>query len=100
LLLLEQGHKVQTVGLVSEALKILQAEKFDLVLSDIGLPDATGIDMILEARKFWHGPAIAMTGYGMVEDVQKCKSAGYNAHLPKPFSPEQLETTIASLITT
>ncbi|MEO8205369.1 MAG: CHASE3 domain-containing protein [Chthoniobacterales bacterium] len=98
LLLVEQGHTVKIAHRVSDALKTLHEDKFDLVLSDIGLPDATGIDLILEARKFWHGPAIAMTGYGMAEDIQKCRHAGYNAHLAKPFSPDQLESAILSLI--
>lgn len=66
-------------------------------MSDIGLPDGTGIDLITAARQVSDMPAIALTGYGMEEDVAKCLAAGFNGHLTKPISFQKLQLMIRQL---
>jgi PAS domain S-box-containing protein len=93
-LLRGKGHRVQIAGSVAAALRLASEEPFDIVLSDIGLPDGTGIDLIRALRLHRTIPAIALTGYGMEDDVQRCSEAGFAAHLTKPVNFQRLETTL------
>ncbi|HEY5812488.1 MAG TPA: ATP-binding protein, partial [Terrimicrobiaceae bacterium] len=79
------GHEVETCSTVATACQKLQDGKFDVLLSDIGLPDGSGIDLIRAARKISDTPAVALTGYGMAEDVERCLQAGFDQHLTKPI---------------
>lgn len=88
------GHHVAVSHTVAQANKLIHEETFDLILSDIGLPDGTGVDFIKEARKVCDTPAIALTGYGMAEDIDRCLSAGFNDHLTKPIDFERLQRTL------
>jgi PAS domain S-box-containing protein len=85
------GHKVSTARNVADALAKLRAAKFDLVLSDIGLPDGTGIELLKQARAFTKTPMIALSGYGMEDDLQRYREAGFLHQLTKPIHFEQLE---------
>jgi PAS domain S-box-containing protein len=89
------GHQVRVADSVSMALQSAR-EPFDLLLSDIGLPDGTGVELIRQIRER-HGdrfPAVALTGYGMEDDVTRCKEAGFNEHLTKPVSLQNLQLVI------
>lgn len=88
------GHDVTTVGRVADALAATQSLEFDLVVSDIGLPDGTGLDFIKSFRERSEAPAIALTGFGTDEDVRRCIAAGFNSHLTKPVNFGQLELLI------
>jgi PAS domain S-box-containing protein len=88
------GHHVETVATVAEALEHLRAAHVDLLASDIGLPDGTGVDLIRAVRNFSRIPAIALSGFGMEEDVRRCTAAGFNAHLTKPVNIARLEQLI------
>ncbi len=77
------GHKVTVVSSVRAALESFSTTPVDLLISDIGLPDGTGIDLIRQIRETSPTPAIALTGFGMEEDVAACKAAGFDAHLTK-----------------
>jgi CheY-like chemotaxis protein len=88
------GHHVETVATVAEALEHLRAAHVDLLASDIGLPDGTGVDLIRAVRNFSRIPAIALSGFGMEEDVRRCIAAGFNAHLTKPVNIARLEQLI------
>ena len=88
------GHTVRVAGSVAEALAFAEAGVFDLVVSDIGLPDGTGLDFIRVFRERSRVPAIALTGFGTDEDVRRCLAAGFTAHLTKPVNFAQLETLI------
>jgi PAS domain S-box-containing protein len=94
-LLRGQGHVVTTAGTIAEATAASQAEGFDLIISDIGLPDGSGLDVMrrVVAR---HGPlpAIALTGYGMEEDIVRSREAGFTAHMTKPIDFTKLEAMI------
>jgi PAS domain S-box-containing protein len=91
------GHKITVRHSVKEATDAFSAGRFDLLLSDIGLPDGTGIDLIKAIRKQSNLPAIALTGFGMEEDVAACLEAGFNAHLTKPVNLQKLELMIQQL---
>ncbi|HET9212246.1 MAG TPA: MASE1 domain-containing protein [Thermoanaerobaculia bacterium] len=90
------GHQVATAGSVAEALAAVRADgaAFDLVISDLGLPDGSGLDLMreLSARHGLRG--IALSGYGMEEDVRQSLEAGFERHLTKPVSLPQLQATL------
>ena len=93
------GHEVETVGFVSEAIGRLRDNNIDLLACDIGLPDGTGVDLIRAVRQFSDIPAIALSGFGMEEDVRRCIDAGFNAHLTKPVNIARLEQLINQITT-
>jgi PAS domain S-box-containing protein len=92
------GYNVHTAGSVAEALAAAQAHFFDLVISDIGLPDGDGYGLMRQLIAQRPIKGIALTGYGMEDDVQQGIDAGFTAHLTKPISFEQLELTIRRVL--
>jgi signal transduction histidine kinase len=88
------GHSVTMANSVAEAGEALEKGTFDLVLSDIGLPDGTGYDVVTRLRKTSSVPAVAMSGYGMESDLARTQAAGFNEHLVKPVSAEILRKTL------
>ena len=90
------GHDVTVVGRVDDALAATQLQRFDLIVSDVGLPDGTGLDFIIAFREHSDAPAVALTGFGTDEDVRRCLCAGFTSHLTKPVNFGQLETAIES----
>jgi PAS domain S-box-containing protein len=89
-----KGYSVETCATVAEAVKIVNERNFNLLLSDIGLPDGTGIDLIRLIRQHSSLPAIALTGFGMDQDVARYKESGFDAHLTKPVNFQKLEMII------
>ncbi|HKR39748.1 MAG TPA: response regulator, partial [Paraburkholderia sp.] len=69
------------------------------VVSDIGLPDGSGIDFIRAFRAQSTAPAVALTGFGTDDDVRRSVEAGFTAHLTKPVNFEQLERLIEEAAT-
>lgn len=99
LFLQASGYHVTTAESVEAALQTAAQEEFDLLVSDIGLPDGTGEDLIRQLREKGHNlPGIALSGYGMQQDIERSRAAGFQVHLIKPVSPQQLQTTIDQLI--
>jgi PAS domain S-box-containing protein len=92
------GHDVTVVGRVDDALAATQQRSFDLIVSDVGLPDGTGLDFIETFRQHSDAPAVALTGFGTDEDVRRCLSAGFTSHLTKPVNFGQLETMIEAAV--
>ena len=97
LLLKKIGHSVETAGSVADGVARFDGGGFDLLLSDLGLPDGSGLDVIRQIRQKSQVPAIALTGYGMDEDIARCKEAGFNAHLTKPINFQELEKLIRTV---
>jgi len=95
-LLTRRNFEVVSVGTVSEARATAAREAFDIVISDIGLPDGNGFDLMTELRSRYGLVGIALTGYGRDEDVDRSQAAGFSAHLTKPVSIEGLECALAS----
>jgi len=93
-LLTIKGHQVTTAGSVQEALTIHRAERFDAVISDLGLPDGSGLDLMQQLQRQRPVPAIALSGYGMEDDLRRTKEAGFFAHLVKPVNLDQLRQLI------
>ena len=93
-LLTAAGHHVHTAGTAGEALRLADQHAFDLIISDLGLPDMTGYELMRQIRQRRHVQGIAMSGYGMEEDIRKSERAGFSDHLVKPLNVSQLEQSI------
>ncbi len=91
------GYRVETAGDVKQALQAIEAQPFDLLISDLGLPDGSGIELIREIRQRGHAlKAIALSGYGQEDDVRRSKDAGFTTHLVKPVDAELLMETVTA----
>jgi PAS domain S-box-containing protein len=92
------GHRVRIADSVAAALTAAE-QPFDLLLSDIGLPDGTGNDLIrqLRERRSLQFPAVALTGFGMEEDVAKSREAGFTDHLTKPVNFQRLQMMVQKI---
>jgi CheY-like chemotaxis protein len=97
-LLRRLGHTVHVAGTVASALATAEREAIDLVLSDLGLPDGTGIDLLRRINERRPTTAIALSGYGMEQDVKKSLAAGFRKHLTKPVSFSNLQAAIESVM--
>ncbi|MEO7413550.1 MAG: PAS domain S-box protein, partial [Opitutaceae bacterium] len=97
LLLRRDGHEITTAMNVAEARAAAGGGKFDLVISDLGLPDGTGIELMEKLRADHGLRGIALTGYGMEQDQARSRAAGFVAHLVKPVHIAQLRRTLADL---
>jgi signal transduction histidine kinase/ActR/RegA family two-component response regulator len=95
------GYKVAVAHSVADALRVTESDGFDLLISDLGLPDGSGTDVVAGFRRR-HGSgtaehpvgAIALTGFGTDDDVQRTRTAGFDEHLTKPVSFALLQSTI------
>ncbi len=99
MLLKRSGHDVLTATSVADATEIAARERFDLLVSDIGLPDGTGLDVVRAVHAHRSVPALALSGYGMEDDIRRSREAGFNMHLTKPVDAQTLEAAIAHLLT-
>ncbi len=97
-LLRQAGHRVTTAKTLASALAVTQQDTFDLLLSDLGLPDGSGLDLMRQRREQFTHRSIALTGYGMEEDVRSSKAAGFTAHLTKPIDLQKLEAAIGDVV--
>src|SRR6185369_12247661 len=93
-LLTRRHHKVKMAICVSEALALAAKNDFDVVISDIGLPDGNGFDLFKKLRKQSPVKGIALTGYGMEEDIARSQDAGFVTHLTKPVHIESLDRAL------
>lgn len=96
MLLTRDGYDVTVADSIQAALQVAR-DTFDLVLSDVGLPDGTGLDLIRALRKSGSVKGIALSGYGTEEHVRASKEAGFDAHLTKPVNFDELRQAIATL---
>ena len=94
------GHRTAAAGNVREALEIAaeRTERFDLLISDLQLPDGDGWELLRRLEEAGHRPrqAIALSGWGNDEDATKSRTAGFQAHLVKPTAPGILEAAVAN----
>jgi signal transduction histidine kinase/CheY-like chemotaxis protein len=99
-LLRRLGYHVTTASSIQVALAAGDTETFDLLISDVGLPDGSGLDLMQQLRARHHSReirGIAVTGYGTETDVQNARNAGFAAHLTKPVQFNKLEALILEL---
>jgi CheY-like chemotaxis protein len=97
------GAEVTTAGSVQEALEAIERERPDLLISDIGMPEEDGYDLIRRVRTLpvesgGRVPAIALTAYARTEDRMQALRAGYQMHVTKPVEMAELVTVAASLV--
>jgi PAS domain S-box-containing protein len=92
------GFAVETAGSVAEALKAADSAHFDVLVSDLGLPDGTGCELMRQMRDRHPLKGIAMSGYGMEEDLRRSREAGFSEHLVKPVDISSLERAILNLV--
>lgn len=91
------GYKVHVAGTVEEAVRVFQSRKIDGIVSDIGLPDGTGLDMLRRVREIRKVPSIALSGFGMEHDQLRSQQAGFDLHITKPVDWPRLQAAIESL---
>ena len=94
-LLRRDGHFVVGANSVASALAAAEAAQFDFVISDLGLPDGTGTD-VMEALRLRQPEilGIALSGYGMEDDLRRSIDAGFSTHLIKPVDLNQLRRAL------
>ncbi len=97
--LLKRRHfTVMTASSLAEARAVARKEKIDLLISDIGLPDGSGYELMNELRQTFGLMGIALTGYGMEEDLLESKKTGFVAHLTKPVRIQSLDEALATAL--
>jgi len=94
------NYQVIEADCVQTALNLAETTVFDIVISDIGLPDGSGYDLMsgLRDRDKSAVVGIAMSGYGQHDDLEKSKAAGFVEHLIKPVAPKALENALATAL--
>jgi two-component system CheB/CheR fusion protein len=98
-LLTAEGHSVQAADDVASALKLACGEEFDVLVSDLGLPDGGGHQLMRELlARGRQPPGIALSGYGTAEDVQRSREAGFLEHLTKPVTFEALQEALSRAV--
>jgi signal transduction histidine kinase len=98
-LLVRRRYKVTNAGSYAEACSIMESgDRFDVLISDIGLPDGNGYDLMVQFKQKFCGKGIALTGYGMEQDVSRSREAGFTTHLTKPVRMEALEAALAIML--
>jgi PAS domain S-box-containing protein len=91
------GHHVTGVTTVASATAAASRDRFDVIISDLGLPDGSGLDVMRNVRDRYAGRGIALTGYGMESDVAASRDAGFAEHLTKPVDLQQLQAAIVRI---
>jgi PAS domain S-box-containing protein len=101
--ILEQcGAEVETAGSAAEVISLLKENSYDILISDVGMPEVDGYELIRKIREMERGtgkrlPAVALTAFARAEDRLKALSAGFNMHISKPVEPAELIVVIANL---
>jgi PAS domain S-box-containing protein len=93
-LLSNLGCRVWAVGTVREAIELSDRESFDMLVSDIGLPDGTGLQVMNHLRVRQPTRGIALSGFGQDDDVRRSQEAGFEMHLTKPVNFQTLKEMI------
>ncbi|MDB6005489.1 MAG: hybrid sensor histidine kinase/response regulator [Prosthecobacter sp.] len=98
-LLLRRGYTVRTASSIAECLEVAHEYDFDVLISDIGLPDGRGTELLeqLGKQRGVLPPAIAMSGFGMDDDIESSRQVGFSEHLTKPIEFSSLQQAIARL---
>jgi CheY-like chemotaxis protein len=94
------GYSVVTAASAPAALKAARERQFDVVISDIGMPEMNGYQLAREMRQmpgYETVPMVAVTGYSMFDDKERSSKAGFSAHMTKPIDPRALLDLIDQL---
>lgn len=98
LLLERRGYRITLAHTADQAVARAQEENFDLVISDIGLPDRSGYELMKELSATRSLRGIALSGFGMENDISKAHAAGFSEHLTKPINFDRLDEAIRNLL--
>ncbi|HLL71934.1 MAG TPA: PAS domain S-box protein [Pyrinomonadaceae bacterium] len=97
-----RGFRTSTCATPEEALAIAANEHFDIIISDIGLPNIDGYELLqrlrMQSPRLREVPALALTGYAAQRDIDAALTSGFSAHLAKPFDPATLAATVDALL--
>ena len=85
---------VATADSVQGALKLAAGQKFDLLISDLGLPDGSGEEIMKEVKRLYGLRGIALSGFGAEEDIQASRNAGFEEHFVKPVDFPALQSAV------
>jgi signal transduction histidine kinase len=96
-LLRQDGHQVVAAASLAEALAAAAVNPFDLLISDLGLPDGSGLELMEQLHATYGLRGVALTGYGMEEDLARTRAAGFSAHLVKPVAVAELRRVLAAV---
>jgi len=99
-LLTHAGYEVVTASSARSALDAARQRQFDVIISDIGMPEMNGYQLAREMRTlpgYESVPMVAVTGYSMFDDKERSSNAGFNAHMTKPIDPRALLELIEQL---
>jgi len=99
-LLQDRGYIVQTADCMAAALALIDTEPFDVMVSDLSLPDASGYDLLSAVLNKRPMKAIAMSGFGAKEDIERSIEVGFGAHLVKPVDTSDLDQAIRNICRT
>jgi signal transduction histidine kinase len=94
-LLASRSYHVTAAASLAEARTFAAVENFNLIISDLGLPDGNGCELMNEMRQRGVAKGIALTGYGMAEDIARSRKAGFTTHLTKPIRVQSLEAALS-----
>jgi len=96
-LLVNAGYAVSHANSVARARELVAGQRFDLVISDLGLPDGSGLDLMRQLRETWNLSGIALSGFGSEDDVAASSAVGFAEHITKPVDWERLRSAIERL---
>jgi signal transduction histidine kinase/ActR/RegA family two-component response regulator len=99
-LLVRRGHLVAATHSIRSAMETAARNQFDLLISDIALPDGNGIELMMQLHAISKIPGIAISGFGNNGDIEKSLQAGFAEHLIKPVKLDTLEAAIERAIAT
>src|SRR6266478_1452721 len=93
-----RGYEITLAHSAEQAVEKVRTQDFDLLISDIGLPDRSGYELMREVRNSKGLPGIALSGFGTEQDVNEARAAGFSDHLTKPINFERLEEAVRNLL--
>jgi CheY-like chemotaxis protein len=103
-LLRAAGHEVTLACSIREAQELIAAAEqespkrsFNILISDLGLPDGSGHDLMRDLVRHHRIPGIALSGYGMNDDIRDSMDAGFSRHITKPVNWDELKTAIQKI---
>jgi CheY-like chemotaxis protein len=98
MLLERRGYQITLAHTAGQALEKAELEQFDLLISDIGLPDRSGYELMQELQSKTALRGIALSGFGTEKDVDRARAAGFSEHLTKPINVDRLDEAIRNLL--
>lgn len=96
-LLKMSGHRTLMAGTAAEALRLARSQRCDVIVSDVGLPDRSGLELMREIAAEQAIPGVAVSGYTDAADVRECERAGFARHIKKPIDFQELLDVVEEL---